>query len=54
MLAAGWEHDVLESPLPTDALVAMRLNVLAVDLALLGPAGWSYLEKVSTGSRPMA
>ena len=44
--AAGWEHYVLASPLPTDALVAMRLNVLAVDFALLGPAGWNYLEKV--------
>jgi DNA-binding response OmpR family regulator len=24
----------------------MRLNVLVIDLAVLGPAGWSYLEKV--------
>src|SRR4051794_12857500 len=44
--AAGWQHRVLASPVPVDALVSMRLNVLVVDLAVLGPAGWSYLEKV--------
>src|SRR4051794_38359789 len=44
--AAGWQHRVLASPVPTDALVSMRLNVLVIDLAVLGPAGWSYLEKV--------
>src|SRR3954467_7212823 len=44
--AAGWQHRVLASPVPIEALVSMRLNVLVVDLAVLGPAGWSYLEKV--------
>ena len=44
--AAGWQHRVLASPVPIDALVSMRLNVLVIDLAVLGPAGWSYLEKV--------
>jgi DNA-binding response OmpR family regulator len=44
--AAGWQHRVLASPVPIDALVSMRFNVLVVDLAVLGPAGWSYLEKV--------
>ncbi len=44
--AAGWQHRVLASPVPIDALVAMRLNVLVIDLAVLGPAGWGYLEKV--------
>jgi DNA-binding response OmpR family regulator len=44
--AAGWQHRVLASPVPVDALVAMRLTVLVVDLAVLGPAGWGYLEKV--------
>src|SRR3954469_6235500 len=44
--AAGWQHRVLAGPVPVDALVSMRLNVLVVDLAVLGPAGWSYLEKV--------
>ena len=44
---AGWEHRVLGGPVPTDALVAMRLNALVLDLALLGPGGWAYLERVS-------
>src|SRR3954465_8194467 len=44
--AAGWQHRVLASPVPIDALVSMRLNVLVIDLAVLGPAGWSSLEKV--------
>ena len=44
--AAGWQHRVLASPVPIDALVSMRFNVLVIDLAVLGPAGWSYLEKV--------
>src|SRR5919202_90366 len=44
--AAGWQHRVLGSPVPLDALVAMRLNALVVDLALLGPQAWSYLEQV--------
>src|SRR5436190_2246541 len=33
--AAGWQHRVLASPVPIDALVSMRLNVLVVDLAVL-------------------
>src|SRR3954469_12940342 len=45
--AAGWQHRVLASPVPIDTLVAMRLNVLVVDLTVLGPAGWNYLEKVA-------
>ena len=44
--AAGWQHRVLASPVPVDTLVSMRLNVLVIDLALLGPAGWSYLERL--------
>src|SRR4051812_13059923 len=44
--AAGWQHRVLGSPVPIDTLVSMRFNVLVVDLAVLGPAGWAYLEKV--------
>jgi DNA-binding response OmpR family regulator len=43
----GWEHRVLASPVPVDALVAMRLGAIVLDLGSLGPAGWDYLEKVS-------
>jgi DNA-binding response OmpR family regulator len=44
--SAGWQYRVLASPVPLDALTAMRLNALVVDLAVLGPQGWNYLEKV--------
>jgi DNA-binding response OmpR family regulator len=46
LAAAGWQYRALASLAPADALVAMRLNVLIVDLAVLGPPGWTYLEKV--------
>jgi DNA-binding response OmpR family regulator len=45
--AAGWEHRVLGGGAPVDELVAMKLNALLVDLSVLGPEGWSFLERVS-------
>jgi DNA-binding response OmpR family regulator len=42
----GWEHRVLASAVPVDALIAMRLNAIVVDPAVLGPSGWEYLEKL--------
>ena len=45
---AGWQHRVLASPVPLDAIVAMRLNAVVLDLAVLGPQGWNYLEKLCT------
>ena len=42
----GWEHRVLASPVPADAVVAMRLSALVVDLAVLGPQAWSWLERL--------
>src|SRR3712207_3933348 len=44
--AAGWQHRVLASPVPLDAIVAMRVNAVVIDLAVLGPQGWTYLEKL--------
>jgi len=43
---AGWQYRVLASPVPLDAMVAMRLNAVVIDLAVLGPQGWTYLEKL--------
>jgi DNA-binding response OmpR family regulator len=43
---SGWQHRVLGSPVPLDAIVAMRLNAIVIDLAVLGPQGWNYLEKL--------
>jgi DNA-binding response OmpR family regulator len=44
--ALGCEYRPLASPLGADGLVQMRLNALVVDLAILGPGGWGYLEQV--------
>jgi DNA-binding response OmpR family regulator len=42
----GWEHRVLASPIPSDAVVSMRLSALVVDLAVLGPQAWEWLERL--------
>jgi DNA-binding response OmpR family regulator len=45
----GWEHRVLASAVPVDTIVAMRLSAVVVDLAVLGPAAWEYLDRLCTG-----
>jgi DNA-binding response OmpR family regulator len=42
----GWEHRVLASAVPMDTVVAMRLNAVVIDLAVLGPQAWDYLDKL--------
>src|ERR1700691_6511852 len=42
----GWEHRVLGSPVPTDAIASMRLSALVVDLAVLGPQAWEWLQRL--------
>jgi DNA-binding response OmpR family regulator len=42
----GWEHRVLGSPVPAEAIVSMRLSALVVDLAVLGPQAWAWLERL--------
>jgi DNA-binding response OmpR family regulator len=43
----GWQHRRLESPPRAEEFVAMRVNALVVDLALLGPGAWEYLDRVT-------
>jgi DNA-binding response OmpR family regulator len=43
----GWEHRTLGSAVPVETIVAMRLSALVVDLTILGPSGWDYLERVT-------
>ena len=43
----GWQYRCLEAAPPVEEFVAMRVNALVVDLALLGPGGWEFLERVS-------
>src|SRR3954471_18841963 len=42
----GWEHRTLASAVPVETIVAMRLSALVVDLAILGPSAWDYLDRV--------
>jgi DNA-binding response OmpR family regulator len=44
--ALGCEHRALSTPATPETLVAMRLNALVVDLAVVGPDSWDYLERV--------
>src|SRR5664279_3797262 len=44
----GGEHRALTASPTVEALVAMRLNAIVIDLAVLGPSGWEYLERVCT------
>lgn len=44
--AAGWEYRVHSSSVPAEELVAMKLNALVVDISILGPLGWEFLERV--------
>lgn len=46
-----WQHRVLGSPVPLESVVAMRLNAIVLDPAVLGPQGWTYLERLC-GSLP--
>ncbi len=43
---AGWRYRQLASPVPPDELVAMKLNALVFDPAVIGQEGWAYLEQV--------
>jgi DNA-binding response OmpR family regulator len=45
----GWRYRVLASAPPPQELVAMRLNAIVVDVRVLGPAAWDYLERVGQG-----
>lgn len=42
----GWDHRALATPVTVEALVAMRLNALVLDVAVLGPDSWEYIERV--------
>ncbi|HYJ21199.1 MAG TPA: response regulator transcription factor [Solirubrobacterales bacterium] len=44
--AAGWQLRVVSSAIPSEELVAMKLNALLLDPTLLGDEGGEYLERV--------
>jgi DNA-binding response OmpR family regulator len=43
---SGYQYRILSGPVPAEELVAMKLNALLVDPALLGPLAWEFLERV--------
>ena len=46
----GWQQRRFEAPPRPEEFAAMRVNALIVDLALLGPSAWDYLEAVATAA----
>jgi len=43
----GWKYRRLEAAPRVEEFVAMRVNALVVDLALLGPNAWEFLERLT-------
>jgi DNA-binding response OmpR family regulator len=43
----GWQYRRMEAPPRAEELVAMRVNALVVDLTLLGPGAWEFVERVT-------
>ncbi|MDQ6834795.1 MAG: response regulator transcription factor [Actinomycetota bacterium] len=52
--ALGYEYRSLSAAVSVEALVTMRLNAMVVDLAVLGPSAWDYLERICTRLPGMA
>jgi DNA-binding response OmpR family regulator len=46
----GWHYRRLEAAPRVEEFVAMRVNAVVVDLALLGPNAWDFLEKLTTAN----
>jgi DNA-binding response OmpR family regulator len=44
--ALGSDYRALSTAVTPDALVAMRLNALVIDVGVLGPGSWEYVERV--------
>ena len=44
--ALGCDHRALSSPATVETLVSMRLNAVVLDLSVIGPDSWDYLERV--------
>ncbi|MEA2350525.1 MAG: hypothetical protein QOG86_1466, partial [Thermoleophilaceae bacterium] len=44
--AMGWDYRALGAPVPPHELVPMRLNAVVIDVGLLGPRAWDYIQQV--------
>jgi DNA-binding response OmpR family regulator len=47
--AVGWQYRTLDAPVQPHELIAMRLNVVVLDVTLLGQHAWEYIERVGDG-----
>ncbi|HET7590028.1 MAG TPA: response regulator transcription factor [Solirubrobacterales bacterium] len=45
---AGWHLSCSAGPIPPRDLVAMKLNALLIDPAVLGEEAWPYLERIAS------
>ena len=43
----AWEYHVRPTPIPVDQLVTLRVAALVVDVTVLGPQAWDYLDRVA-------
>jgi DNA-binding response OmpR family regulator len=41
----GWRHQVFAAPVSARKLASMRLDAVIVDLAIIGPRRWEWLER---------
>jgi len=48
LLDRGWDHTITAGAVSPEALIRMRLNALVIDITVLGPDCWPYLESVCT------
>jgi DNA-binding response OmpR family regulator len=44
---SGWQYRRLESAPRPEEFIAMRVQALVVDLALLGPGAWDFVDRLS-------
>lgn len=44
--SGGWQYRVMSTAVPPQELIAMKLNAVVVDLAVLGEEPWGYLERI--------
>jgi DNA-binding response OmpR family regulator len=44
----GWQSRRLEAPPRVEEFVSMRVHALVVDLTVLGPSAWEFLEQVGS------
>lgn len=42
----GLEHRIVSGPVSVEGIAAMRLSALVVDLTVLGPQAWEWLERL--------